>query len=162
MATFTVAEYQTYFEWGCLNLEAVGSLTGVLLTLENKGASTTVAPAAFDSVLIPANQTYCSGRYDSGDSSLLSFDPGDVFTVYCYRYTDKYYLVGSQTVYIPAMKLATPTYDSTGGVDYDSITFITTVTEAILHIRAYNPMEFVSKYMLILCPEQEFALHSII
>jgi len=140
MATFTVAEYQTYFEWGCLNLEAVGSLTGVLLTLENKGASTTVAPAAFDSVLIPANQTYCSDRYDSGDSSLLSFDPGDVFTVYCYRYTDKYYLVGSQTVYIPAIKLATPTYDSTGGVDYDSIAvYYDQVTGGdYYYIRAYK------------------------
>lgn len=140
MATFTVAEYQTYFEWGCLGLQAVNAWSGVILTLINYGASTTQNPVTFDSVLIPANQTYCSDRYDSGDSSLLSFDPGDVFTVYCYRYTDKYYLVGSQTVYIPAIKLATPTYDSTGNIDYDSITvYYDQVTGGdYYYIRAYK------------------------
>lgn len=114
MATLSISNITTNsFYWRVSGLTAMSQQTLFVLTTTNYGSSYSGQISdSFVLEILAVNATGISSTYYSGDSSYLSFRPGDSFTVYAYRYTDKWYRADYQSVTIPRPKLSTPYYIS--------------------------------------------------
>lgn len=102
MATLTITPYQTYFNFVITGMSSMPSNSKLALTTTNYGSSYSGQindPFFVNS--IAAGQTGYMGSYTSGDSAYLSFTSGQTITVYAYRYTDKWYLIDSDTFTVP-------------------------------------------------------------
>lgn len=113
MATLKISNVTTSsFFWNVSGLSPVGSQTKLVLTTTNYGSSYTGAMYGFIYEPLAVSAVGMSNTYVSGtgyENANLIFDEGDVFTVYAYRYTDKWYICGSgQQVIIPYNKPSTP------------------------------------------------------
>lgn len=123
MATLSISNITTNsFYWRVSGLTAMSQQTLFVLTTTNYGSSYSGQISdSFVLGILYENAIGISNTYYSGDSQYLSFAPGDSFTVYAYRYTNKWYRADYQSVTIPRPKLSTPYYISSS-ISSNSIT----------------------------------------
>lgn len=123
MSSLSISNITTNsFYWRVSGLNAMSQQTLFVLTTTNYGSSYSGQISdSFVLEILYENAIAISNTYYSGDSSYLSFRPGDSFTVYAYRYTDKWYRADYQSVTIPRPKLSTPYYISSS-ISSNSIT----------------------------------------
>ena len=106
MSSLSISNITTNsFYWNVSGLTAMSQQTFLALTTTNYGSSYSgQINDPFVVEILAVNATSISSTYYSEDNQYLSFKPGDSFTVYAYRYTDKWYRAGYQSVTIPSSR----------------------------------------------------------
>ena len=111
MATLSIRNITSIsFEWQVTGMESIDIKSSVALSSEYYGTGVSSIPVTsiFSSVLIDNYQTSIDWTTYTSGQSYFSWNPGETFTVYAYRYTSAYYYIGSYTINTPSYNPTTP------------------------------------------------------
>lgn len=111
MATLSIRNITSIsFEWQVTGMESIDIKSSVALSSNYYGTGVSSIPATsiFSSVLMDNYQTSIDWTTYTSGQSYFSWNPGETFTVYAYRYTSAYYYIGSYTINTPSYNPTTP------------------------------------------------------